>query len=378
MTKFFQTIMGKQFFDATLPRIARSIEALNETVKGLNARLDMNQKRDQEFIQQGEQARKENKEALELLKELVAIKETMEKVIELHTSPLVTVEGQPKLYDEDGFTEVLPDRRFEHADRQFKELLRNSSELVRRACEMAGALQQLLWCDGEDTEHDSNTLGEVANITRRYGFGPSEQLYWSNECGWVSRDSADLFNGDEHCKLNLPMGGEWEPVAGGWVIGQVKELWEDDLIQFARLLCEVQANHLIDLGRLAKQMDLDPLQVNELFDRADAVWERAKKDNCPIPCCGRDHDGDGDCDKHPSLLEQLRARYGMEDLDEHIHEVKAEEAKSINNSSFEEQVSYLRRQCGDAWVKDVLLDGPPPPKEETVQEEADRETDCEP
>ena len=51
MTEFFQTMMGKQFFDATMPRIARSIEALNETVKGLNARLDINQKHDKEFIE---------------------------------------------------------------------------------------------------------------------------------------------------------------------------------------------------------------------------------------------------------------------------------------------------------------------------------------
>ena len=200
----------------------------------------------------------------------------------------------------------------------------------------------------------------------------------------MSRDSADLFNGDEHCKLNLPMGGEWEPVSGGWVIryqekgGRPKELWDDDLIQLARLLCEISATQEINSRALQDSMGLDPCCLNELFDRAHDVWERSKKDNCPIPCCERDHDGDGDCDKHPSLLEQLRARYGMEDLDEHIHEVKAEEAKSINNSSFEEQVSYLRRQCGDAWVKDALLDGPPPPKDETVQEEADRETDCEP
>jgi hypothetical protein len=53
-----------------------------------------------------------------------------------------------------------------------QKLVANSSDLASRACEMAGALEQLLWCDGEDTEHNSDTLGEIANITKRYGFGP--------------------------------------------------------------------------------------------------------------------------------------------------------------------------------------------------------------
>jgi uncharacterized protein len=59
------------------------------------------------------------------------------------------------------------------------------------------------------------------------------------------------------------------------------ELWENDLIQFARLLCEIVAN--IDgsqtktlIRDLGTSMDLSPDQVNILFDRADAVWEWSK------------------------------------------------------------------------------------------------------
>lgn len=348
MTEFFQTMMGKQFFDATMPRIARSIEALNETVKGLNARLDINQKHDKEFIEQSAEARVENQKAIELLEELISLKEQMGKIIELHTSPTVTVEGQPKLYDEDGVVVPKADRVNLQVDWPFPPPLEHghalrTDENATRA--MAGThvespvlsrIQGILWPGGdEEHEWDSDTFCELAEALHDAGFGPG--------------------------KMEEP-----------------KKLWDDDLVQFARLLCEVSATQEIDSRALQDSMGLDPCCLNELFDRAHDVWERSKKDNCPTPCCERDHDGDGDCDKHPSLLEQLRARYGMEDLDEHIHEVKAEEAKSINNSSFEEQVSYLRRQCGDAWVKDALLDGPPPPKDETVQEEADREADCEP
>jgi len=39
---------------------------------------------------------------------------------------------------------------------------------------MARALEQLLWEDGSDTEHDSDILAEVTDIVKKYGFGPRE------------------------------------------------------------------------------------------------------------------------------------------------------------------------------------------------------------
>lgn len=57
--------------------------------------------------------------------------------------------------------------------------------------------------------------------------------------------------------------------------------WDNNEVQFARLLTEIVAaldesalNHLI--RDVATSMDLTPDQVNELFDRADEVWEQAK------------------------------------------------------------------------------------------------------
>lgn len=47
----------------------------------------------------------------------------------------------------------------------------------------------------------------------------------------------------------------------------------------------------------------------------------------------------------------LRERYSMEDLDEHVRELKACEATSINSSSFEAQVNYLVNQAGIDWIK---------------------------
>ena len=37
-----------------------------------------------------------------------------------------------------------------------------------------------------------------------------QPLYWSNEWGWGSGDSCQLFTGQDHVECNLPIGGEWE------------------------------------------------------------------------------------------------------------------------------------------------------------------------
>lgn len=65
-----------------------------------------------------------------------------------------------------------------------------------------------------------------------------------------------------------------------------KDLWADDKIQFARLLCELVANWDDDtsakrtIKAVAESMDLEVDQVNELFDRAEVVWEASKAKHC--------------------------------------------------------------------------------------------------
>jgi hypothetical protein len=53
--------------------------------------------------------------------------------------------------------------------------------------------------------------------------------------------------------------------------------WEDDSIQFPRLLAEIMATQdTLDMADLAEAMDLDIEDVGDLFDRAQAEWERIK------------------------------------------------------------------------------------------------------
>ena len=55
--------------------------------------------------------------------------------------------------------------------------------------------------------------------------------------------------------------------------------WENNHIQFARLLAEIQACCPLTEAQyqeLQESMDLLEEEINELFDRADSEWERYK------------------------------------------------------------------------------------------------------
>jgi hypothetical protein len=57
------------------------------------------------------------------------------------------------------------------------------------------------------------------------------------------------------------------------------ERWQDDFIQFARLLSEIQACEcLIDESweELCQEMDLTSDELSDLFDRAQEAWEKIK------------------------------------------------------------------------------------------------------
>ncbi len=54
-------------------------------------------------------------------------------------------------------------------------------------------------------------------------------------------------------------------------------MWNNDLIQFARLICEINATQdNFNNDALCTEMDLNHDELNELFDRAHHVWETYK------------------------------------------------------------------------------------------------------
>jgi hypothetical protein len=70
-----------------------------------------------------------------------------------------------------------------------------------------------------------------------------------------------------------------EDTKSGWVaIDPLNALWDDDKVQFARLLCELVANNEdLHLEEVALSMDVGVNDVAEILERAVVVWEAAKK-----------------------------------------------------------------------------------------------------
>lgn len=60
--------------------------------------------------------------------------------------------------------------------------------------------------------------------------------------------------------------------------GSRHDKWEDDSIQFPRLLCEIMATQEnLDFDLLCDSMDLENDRIHELLDRANTAWEKAKE-----------------------------------------------------------------------------------------------------
>ena len=62
----------------------------------------------------------------------------------------------------------------------------------------------------------------------------------------------------------------------------MNDKWNNNLVQFARLLCEIeQAGGITDsvMETLQTEMDLQEFEIVELLDRAQGVWDNAKKEN---------------------------------------------------------------------------------------------------
>jgi len=55
-------------------------------------------------------------------------------------------------------------------------------------------------------------------------------------------------------------------------------MWEDDLIQFPRLLAELRAVGLSaeQYEYLREQMDLSDSEIDEIFERAETAWDAIK------------------------------------------------------------------------------------------------------
>ena len=106
-------------------------------------------------------------------------------------------------------------------------------------------------------------------------YSHTEQLYWNNSDGWVNFDDATLYN--------------YEPVNSGLALYQPEVMpvefnvtepaWNNDKLQFARLIAECMANGVFTneiVRKLCDEMDLTPDQLFELVGRAQDHWDNNK------------------------------------------------------------------------------------------------------
>jgi hypothetical protein len=92
-----------------------------------------------------------------------------------------------------------------------------------------------------------------------------------------AREAADYGSGDEEHEAMTDLLDAVESLLSRAELAEDDAPWEDNGVQFSRLLAEISATQdTLDLEALAESMDLEVAQVNELFDRAQVRWEEAK------------------------------------------------------------------------------------------------------
>lgn len=115
--------------------------------------------------------------------------------------------------------------------------------------------------------------GELADIVTRAADGIACSID-DNVSTWdvdvIEGTYANPLSGD-----NIHGLGRNEP---GDEADRVNPRWNSDVVQFARLLAEIIATHSeIDYAALSESMGLELARIDDMFERAQRVWEQAKE-----------------------------------------------------------------------------------------------------
>jgi methyl coenzyme M reductase subunit C len=111
--------------------------------------------------------------------------------------------------------------------------------------------------------------------------------FWLGWAVMVSMSKPRLHIECIDCKIEYDQefreGTLWPPTICGAcgsdriVVGDENDRWQNNEVQFARLLSELVAAGIPQetIDGAAESMDLEPSEVQELFARAERVWESA-------------------------------------------------------------------------------------------------------
>ncbi len=96
---------------------------------------------------------------------------------------------------------------------------------------------------------------------------------------------------------------------------KLNSIWENDNVQFARLLAEIAAAGLGEgvWEDLCVSMDLESEYIAELFDRAQCAWEKHKLEFCPAINVHAVEQLQADVNEWSNQLETPKRRYPLED-----------------------------------------------------------------
>lgn len=129
-----------------------------------------------------------------------------------------------------------------------------------------------LWFHDEESGSIDDLIPFVQAYLAKFDPKGSVGAEWADVC---SRPIIDSFGGGG---ILITATGYTSMHSGQWIYEQTKPLWENDLIQFARLLDEIRATQEnIDYDALCESMDLEADRIVELFERAMVVFEKSKE-----------------------------------------------------------------------------------------------------
>lgn len=116
--------------------------------------------------------------------------------------------------------------------------------------------------------HESASADEMSDLNREYGTLTRRGVGYLSGVFDTWAEARDYI---DQCYIGDPY------IEYGPAICAEQPKWENDSIQFPRLIAEILATQeALDIDALAASMDLTVDEVNELFDRAQEQWEKAK------------------------------------------------------------------------------------------------------
>jgi hypothetical protein len=250
--EFFQTVMGKRFYEGTMPELVEQLRRLNSN---LERKLEVKEKGFRAKYGSRFSSAGPNQANFPRAAGQVIIRHDPDHID--HLLGCAGEEGRPpsihcEICGED-VAFVMP------SEGQRSDIGSLAHEVSCDNCEWSGKLEEL-------RDPPENCLWERLD--------PGSEVP-AGECPACGAFAYLIRDEDKIKAIEDTMGPALNAMAG-------QPLWENDEIQFARLLCEIRANcDMEGFDKVLESMDISEESADQLWKRAEKVWETAKQTHCP-------------------------------------------------------------------------------------------------